>query len=165
MIVRNVKELKNHLNKILIDAMDKVGETALKHMIDYVDKEMQRRVSFQSGLYDRTYQYLQSIKKISANYNPSNGYVEVIIGYFSDDIQPYIQYPDTGLWNKHADIYGNSMADFIPLFLEEGTSTLGNKNFYAHEPVEGLVNLEEWVELNFRNELKKELNKLGIRTK
>ena len=43
---------------------------------------------------------------------------------------------------------------------------MGTDNpYYSHEPVGGIINLKEWVEDNFRYELKKELNKLGIKTK
>jgi len=159
-IVRNKKELQDYLNNKLIKAMDKVGDTALKHMKDFVDQQMQERVSNQSGLYDRTYEYLLSIEKIKA-YLDSDGSVKVIIHYNTDNIQPYIILPTTGLWNKHADFEGNSVANLIPLFLEMGT----DNPYYSHEPVGGIINLKEWVEDNFRYELKKELNKLGIKTK
>lgn len=159
-IVRNKKELQDYLNNKLIKAMDKVGDTALKHMKDFVDQQMQERVSNQSGLYDRTYEYLLSIEKIKA-YLDSDGFVKVIIHYNTDNIQPYIILPTTGLWNKHADFEGNSVANLIPLFLEMGT----DNPYYSHEPVGGIINLKEWVEDNFRYELKKELNKLGIKTK
>lgn len=159
-IVRNKKELQDYLNNKLIKAMDKVGDTALKHMKDFVDQQMQERVSNQSGLYDRTYEYLLSIEKIKA-YLDSDGSVKVIIHYNTDNIQSYIILPTTGLWNKHADFEGNSVANLIPLFLEMGT----DNPYYSHEPVGGIINLKEWVEDNFRYELKKELNKLGIKTK
>lgn len=158
--VRNKKELQDYLNNKLIKAMDKVGDTALKHMKDFVDQQMQERVSNQSGLYDRTYEYLLSIEKIKA-YLDSDGSVKVIIHYNTDNIQSYIILPTTGLWNKHADFEGNSVANLIPLFLEMGT----DNPYYSHEPVGGIINLKEWVEDNFRYELKKELNKLGIKTK
>lgn len=159
-IVRNKKELQDYLNNKLIKAMDKVGDTALKHMKYFVDQQMQERVSNQSGLYDRTYEYLLSIEKIKA-YLDSDGSVKVIIHYNTDNIQSYIILPTTGLWNKHADFEGNSVANLIPLFLEMGT----DNPYYSHEPVGGIINLKEWVEDNFRYELKKELNKLGIKTK
>ena len=159
-IVRNKKELQDYLNNKLIKAMDKVGDTALKHMKYFVDQQMQERVSNQSGLYDRTYEYLLSIEKIKA-YLDSDGSAKVIIHYNTDNIQSYIILPTTGLWNKHADFEGNSVANLIPLFLEMGT----DNPYYSHEPVGGIINLKEWVEDNFRYELKKELNKLGIKTK
>jgi len=159
--VRNKKELQAYLNDKLIKAMDRVGNTALQHMKTFVDKQMQERVSNQSGLYDRTYEYLESIEKINAKLDKITGVVSLIIHYNTDNIQPYIILPTTGLWNKHADFDGNSTANLIPLFLEEGT----NNPYYSHEPVGGIINLKEWVEDNFRYELKKELNKLGIKTK
>lgn len=159
--VRNKKELQNYLNNKLIQAMDRVGETALQHMKTFVDKQMQERVSEQSGLYDRTYEYLQSIEKINAKLDKITGVISVVIYYNTDNIHPYIILPTDGLWNKHADFDGNSIAEFIPLWLEEGT----NNPYYSHKPVGGIINLKEWVEDNFRYELKKELNKLGIKTK
>lgn len=159
--VRNKKELQNYLNDKLIKAMDRVGETALKHMKTFVDKQMQERVSEQSGLYDRTYEYLQSIEKINAKLDKTTGIVSVAIHYNTDKIHPYIIMDETGLWNKHADFEGNSVANLIPLFLEMGT----DNPYYSHKPVGGIINLKEWVEDNFRYELKKELNKLGIKTK
>ena len=118
-IVRNKKELQDYLNNKLIKAMDKVGDTALKHMKYFVDQQMQERVSNQSGLYDRTYEYLLSIEKIKA-YLDSDGSVKVIIHYNTDNIQSYIILPTTGLWNKHADFEGNSVANLIPLFFRNG---------------------------------------------
>jgi hypothetical protein len=158
---RNIKELKNHLNTILINAMDKVGDTALEHMKKHVSDKMQDRVSNQSGLYDRTYEYLLSIEKIKAHLTLS-GAVEVIIHYNTDGINPYIIMNSSGLWNKHADFNGNDVSSLIPLFLEEGTP---NNPYYEHEPVGGIANLEEWAKKYFKSELKKELKKLGINTK
>ena len=161
-IVRSKKELQVFLNDKLIKAMNKVGETALKHMVEYVDKKMQERVSDQSGLYDRTYEYLQSIEKINAKLDNLTGVVSVVIHYNTDKIHPYIIMDETGLWNKHADMDGNSVANLIPLFLEMGTE---NNPYYEHEPVGGIIDLKKWVEDNFRKELKTELNKIGIKTK
>ena len=160
-IVRNKKELQNFLNDKLIKAMNKVGETALDHMKKHVDKKMQERVSDQSGLYDRTYEYMLSIEKINARLK-SDGVVEVIIHYNSENINPYIIMDSTGLWNKHADMNGIDQSQFIALWMDEGTE---NNPYYEHAPVGGIANLEEWVRTDFRKELKVELNKLGIKTK
>ena len=161
-IVRNKKELQNYLNEKLIIAMNRVGETALKHMKEFVDKQMQERVSYQSGLYDRTYEYLQSIEKINAKLDKLTGVVSVVIYYNTDKIHPYIIMDETGLWNKHADMDGNSVANLIPLFLEMGTE---NNPYYEHTPVGGIANLEDWAKDYFKDELAKELRRIGIKTK
>lgn len=161
-IVRSKKELQDYLNEKLIKAMNKVGDTALQHMKTFVDKQMQDRVSDQSGLYDRTYEYLKSIEKINAKLDKLTGVVRVVIHYNTDKISPYIIMDETGLWNKHADMDGKSVSNLIPLFLEFGTE---NNPYYEHTPVGGIANLEDWAKDYFKNELVKELKRLGIKTK
>ncbi len=165
-IVRNNKELKDKLNKILIDAMNKVGETALKEMQKYVIERLGDDMT--NEFYRQTDQFFQSIQRISARLN-SKGTVETIIYYNTDVIKPYIVDVNPPVkseqdWNWHADIYGNDISELLPYWIDV-TGTHGD-SFYDREPIGGLKYIrEEWVTKYFRNELKKELKKMGIKTK
>lgn len=168
---KSLKELKNYLNEQLIIAMDNVGEKAKQYMYDYIERKLKET---EPKVYERTWEYLNSIDRIKAHMN-SDGSIETIIYYNTDKIIPYLpsgvfnnwtgyEMDSKMSWGQHTDIYGNSVAEILPLWMEEGTRDI-NGNFYPRDGLHGIVNLKEWVERNFRNELKKELNKLGIPTK
>lgn len=168
---KSIKELTDYLNNCLIKAMDGVGEKARQHMYDYIEIKLKET---EPKVYERTWEYLNSIDRIKAHIKP-DGSIETIIYYNTDKINPYLpsgvfnnwtgyEMDVSQNWGWHTDIYGNSKVDVIPLWMELGTDPV-NGNFYPREGLHGIVNLKEWVERNFRNELKKELNRLGIQTK
>jgi hypothetical protein len=168
---KSISELNDYINQQLIQAMDGVGEKALKHMKDYVKKRFEET---EPKIYIRTYKYLNSIDRIKAHMN-SDGSIETIIYYNTDKIIPYLSSGvfndwtgysmDNGMtWGQHTDIYGNSVAEILPLWMEEGTEAI-NGNFYPREGLGGIINLKEWVQDNFRKVLAIELRKQGIQTK
>ena len=168
---KSIKEVQDYLNQKLIIAMDAVGEKALKHMKDYVKNKFEET---EPKVYIRTYEYLNSIDRIKAHMN-SDGSIETIIYYNMDKITPYLPSGvfndwtgytmDNGMsWGQHTDIYGNSVAEILPLWMEEGTEAR-NGNFYPREGIGGIVDLKEWVERNFRNELKAELKRQKLNVK
>jgi len=154
---KSITELNNYLNQKLIQAMDKVGKTAKQHMFDYVKEEMENRPE-DKEVYERTWEYLNSIDKTIAEFK--NGVIEVMIYYNTDKINPYII--TEKFFNAHMSLDEIDYSNLIPLWMEKGTE--GNP-YHNQEPVGGFIDLRKWVESNFRNELKKELKKLGIATK
>lgn len=167
----SLKELQDYLNKKLIIAMENVGETALKHMKNYVKGKLEEN---EPEVYERTWEYLESIDRIKAH-SKSDGSIETIIYYNTDKIHPYLpsgvfndwtgyEMSSNQNWGWHTDIYGNDKSSVIPLWMEIGTEDR-NGNFYPREGIGGIIDLKKWVEKNFRNELKRELNRLGISTK
>lgn len=157
---KNIKELEKYLNKKLQQAMDEVGETAWKHMYDYVADEMDSRPENEE-VYKRTWEYLNSIDKTTPEIK--NGTVTVKIFYNTDKIDPYIYVNKP--FNAHADFDMVDVSSAIPLWMDYGnydrTTGLPNK-IHEHEPVGGIINLEDWVKKNFVTELKRELIRLGI---
>ena len=153
---KNLADLNKYINTKLIQSMDKVGETAKQHMYDYVKKEMESRPE-DKLVYERTWEYLNSISRTKATY--VYGAIVVFIEYNTDKIHPYIT--TDGTFNQHADLWNEDTSDFIPLWLEFGT----DNDIHSHKPVGGLIDLEKWVKLNFKKELMNELRKLGIQTK
>lgn len=168
---KSIQELKDYLNERLIKAMDGVGEKALKYMYDYIKKELEKT---EPRVYERTWEYLNSIDRIKAHMN-SDGSIETIIYYNTDKITPYLpksvfndwtgyEMESNMTWGQHTDIYGNSIVEVLPLWMEEGTRNI-NGNFYPRDGLHGIVNLKEWVEKNFKKQLAIELRKQGIQTK
>jgi len=163
---KSMKELADEINKRLIKAMDKVGETALREMIEHVQSKLGDDDS--NKFYKQTGEFLESIQRISAELK-SDGSVQTVIYYNTDEIKPYLvgvnpPVDSSQTWNWHADIYGSDISELLPYWLDV-TGTHGN-SFYDREPIGGLKYLrEEWVSKYFRNELKKELKKQGIQTK
>lgn len=159
---KNIDEMKKGINRVITEAMDKVGETALGKMIKYVEEEM--RDESDNELYVRTNQFLHSISKLDAKLN-IDGSITTFIFYDTDKIEPFtIANPPVisdQTWGWHADFSGQSTADLIPLWLDI-TGTPDNP-YYQHKPIKGLDYLEEWVKKNLQNELKKELKKLGLK--
>lgn len=160
---KSIKELTDYLNEKIRQAMDEVGETAWRHMYDYVADEMNSRPE-NEDVYKRTWEYLNSIDKITAEIK--NGEVVVEIFYNTDKIDPYIYLNKP--FNAHADLSMNDVSSAIPLWMDYGNynrSTGLPNRIHEHEPVGGIINLKEWVEKNLRKELKVELRKQGIQTK
>lgn len=164
---KSIQELTDYLNNKLIKAMDRVGETALKEMKQYVEERLGDDST--NEFYRQTGEYLNSIQRISAKLNHVDGSIETKIFYNTKDITPYIVGVNNPVeseqnWNWHADIYGNSINELLPYWLDV-TGTHGD-SFYDREPIGALKYMrEEWITKYFRNELKKELKKLGINTK
>jgi len=61
---KSMKELADEINKRLIKAMDKVGETALREMIEHVQSKLGDDDS--NKFYKQTGEFLESIQRISA---------------------------------------------------------------------------------------------------
>ena len=163
---KSIKDLTDYINNRLIKAMDKVGETALKEMKRLVEEGLND--NSENKFYKQTGEYLNSIQRISAKLK-SDGVVETKIYYNTDDMNVYIQdinppFDSSQSWNWHADIYGEDIRELLPYWIDV-TGTHGD-SFYDREPIGALKYMnEEWVTKYFRNELKKELKKLGINTK
>lgn len=155
---RTIKEITDYLDKEIKKAMDKVGQDAWQHMYDYVEEEMNSRP--ESEVYRRTGEYLNSISKTKAEL--INGNIEVKIYYNTDLIKPHITHD--GTLYQHADDWGRDVSQFIPLWMETGTEYLTSDGFRSHEPVGGIINLEDWVKKNIKLRLKLELKQVGINT-
>lgn len=158
---RNLNDYFNYVNNRLIKAMNNVGETAKQHMYDYVKNEMESRPE-NEDVYKRTWEYLNSISRIEATLAP-DGSIETMIYYNTDLIEPHIT--TDGTLYAHMDDWGRDVSDMIPLWMETGESYLTSNGTRHHKPVGGIIDLEKWVKLNFKRELKKELNKLKITCK
>lgn len=168
---KSIQELTDYLNQKLLKAMDGVGEKALKHMYNYIKSKLEET---EPKVYERTWEYLNSIDRIKAHMN-SDGSIETIIYYNTDKITPYLpsgvfndwtgyEMDSKMTWGQHTDIYGNDKSTVIPMWMELGTDPV-NGNFYPREGLHGIVNLKQWVEDNFRKQLAIELRKQGIQTK
>ena len=163
---KSIKELTDYLNEKLVKAMDGVGEKALKHMKNYVKKEFEKT---QPKVYERTYEYLESIDRFEA-WIHSDGSIRTEIYYNADLINPYLASEDFGRgteyasgqnWNWHMSFEKESVSEFIPLWLDYGTSN----PYYSHKGIGGIIDLRKWVQDNFRRQLQIELRKQGIQTK
>jgi len=163
---KSMKELTDYLNNCLVKAMDGVGEKALKHMKDYVKKEFEKT---QPEIYERTYEYLNSIDRFEA-WIHSDGSIRTEIYYNADLINPYLASEDFGRgteyassqdWNWHMSFDKEDVTEFIPLWLDYGTSN----PYYSHNGIGGIIDLRKWVQNNFRRQLQIELRKQGIQTK
>lgn len=161
-----MQELTNYLNEKLIKAMNGVGKTALKHMKNYVEKELKSR---EPKIYERTWEYLNSIDRFEA-WIHSDGSVRTEIYYNADLINPYLASEDFGRgieyasgqdWNWHMSFDKEDTSEYIPLWLEYGT----NNPYYSHDGIGGIIDLKKWAEDNFRKQLAIELRKQGIQTK
>ena len=159
---RNIEDMKKSLNKHLVKAMDKVGKIALEKMIAYVEEEMGNGLDYE--LYVRTNQFLKSISRLDAKSN-MDGSITTYIFYDTDKISPFtIDNPPVNSsqnWGWHTSFSGKDVSDIIPLWMDI-TGTEGNP-YYQHKPIKGLDYLEEWVKKNLKNELSRELKKIGLK--
>ncbi len=158
---RKLSDYYKYITNELIKVMDIVGEKARNHMYDYVKKEMESRPE-NEDVYKRTWEYLNSIDRISATLAP-DGSIETMIYYNTDLIEPHIT--TDGTLYAHADDWGRDVSDMIPLWMETGVSYITSNGYRSHKPVGGIIDLEKWVKLNFKKELIKELKKKGIACK
>jgi hypothetical protein len=119
---RSLDSLFNYINKNIQTKLPQLTQQIEQTIKDYI---MERHYSWQPSDYSHTYQYVNSLT-VSKIRESSDGY-EVELYFDTSKIQP-LPHDEDRRWNKHMDMYGNPVNEFIPLWLEEGT----NNPYYSH---------------------------------
>lgn len=147
------KDLDGYLRSRINDAVmscAKIAEIKLKDDImsklynEYNPKE-----------YQRTYDFLESVslKPIVGKKNTIN----VMIYYDTSKIIPNFVEDN---WNQHEDIWGIDVHEFIPLWLEFGTKN----SLWDREGIYAMEGLEIYLRDRYKDMLKKELERKGLKT-
>lgn len=120
---KSLDSLFNYINKNIKSVIPQLAQQIEETIKQYI---LERQYSWTPSDYSRTYQYINSLT-ISKIQESSDG-IAVELYFDTSKITP-MPHDDDRTWNKHMDMYGNPVNEFIPLWLEEGTP--GNP-YYSH---------------------------------
>lgn len=168
MTFKNLDEYFKYVKKQIKSVLEQIAEEVRKELYDTVNDNLYK--TYNPKQYQRTYELLNSISKTEIKEN-SDGEYYVVIYYDTDKILAYPSLSNlTGdkneygsLWGQHADFYGNDVSEYIPLWIEHGTS--GVNNPYHRKGIYAIDEVKEWIEKEFNNRFKKKLLARGIKVK
>lgn len=148
--------LFNYIGKNIKQPLQQIAQEIEQEMKDYI---MREKYNWTTEDYVRTYDYINSIT-ISPILNSRHG-VDVEIYFDSNKITPS-NAPQGSTWNRHKDIYGNSVNEQIPFWIEEGN---GDSPYYQYEGIHVIKNTVEDLERNgvHINKLIQLLNSKGFK--
>ncbi len=149
----STQDLQKHIQQITLTKIKSYLMNIVANVLkDYVN-ELVYEANDPSD-YERTYELLNSIT-ISDFKKVGNTY-KIKVFFDNDKINTYIT--NDGEWNKHADIYGNSVADELPYYLEYGTNgSLHDKKpaRFTQKTYEYFINTNRHI-IELKNRLKQQ---------
>lgn len=160
----NIKGIEKCTEQIIVKILDKIASQVKDELYKLVKERLYD--AWTPSMYQRTNELLDSISKTEV-YKEGNKYC-VKIFYDTDKI---ISYPSLSnltdnkneygsTWGQHADFYGNDTSEYIPLWIEKGTSGINNP--FHRKGINSIENLKEWLEDNFTELFSKKLKEYGI---
>lgn len=150
---KNNKQLIKFMEKKLKAALDEVSDVALEKLRYHVENRLYD--AWTPEMYSRTGELLKSISKTKVT--KVYGYYVVKIYYDTNKIHPYVS--DDARWNKHADIYGENVSEYIPLWAEYGT----DNSLHNHDGIHAIEDTFEWISKEYNRMFKEILKHKGIK--
>ncbi len=120
---KTVSSLQSHLKSSILEAIE---NKIVAICIDIVQKNIQEKVYDayipDGDSYDRTFDLINSVTV--GNLKIGTKYATFEIFMDTEKITPQIRngVHDYGGWNAHADMHSIDVSEYIPLWIEEGTS-------------------------------------------
>ena len=147
-----IKQIDVQLNRKLVVAMDKVGETVMKNLEDYIQKNWYD--AYSPTHYKRTYEFIRSITKTDAKF--INGVCTVEVYFDEDKIKA--NYTNDGTWNQHASIHGEVVSNAIVEWIEYGNNPNRKTTaIYSYDGIHMIDAMVSWLKFEYIKLLKKEL--------
>jgi len=143
----NYNSLFKYINNQLKFSIQEVGKLIKKEVENYIQTNLYD--AYTPEHYIRTMEYLRCITVSKVNSNPKGYVVEI---YF-DTSKIIPNFTDT-LYNQHMSMSGIPINEYLPLWLEEGTSAR-NGNLFPRKGIEAMKN-----EANIINNMGFHVNKL-----
>lgn len=150
---KSLKQFNVFAEKIIKNSLDEISSNVLEKLKYNVENRLYD--AWTPEMYSRTGELLKSISKTKVT--KVYGYYVVKIFYDTDKIHPYIT--DDNKWNKHADIYGENISEYIPLWIEYGTEN----SFYNHDGINAIHDTFEWISKEYNRMFKETLKYKGIK--
>lgn len=151
--------LQDYLVECLQIAVDNAAKDARLYLTQYIMDHWYSKYS--PKVYKRTFDFVGSASKTDTTVSGRNG-TSVICMLFFDTKKIRSVYYGPEYLNPHASFEGRSTAEYIPTWIENGAW------FYGRGKTEGLGSMEatiNYLEKNFPNMVKKELQKMGLNVK
>lgn len=120
---KTVSALQGHLKNSIVESIeDKLVKICIDVAQQYIQKNVyEAYIPTGEFSYDRTYDLLDAVTV--ANINVGTKYVTFEVFMDSSKINPQIRSSfDSNAWNAHADVTQIDVSEYIPLWIEEGTS-------------------------------------------
>lgn len=116
---KTISSLQVQLKNDILDSLrNKISEICMRVVKDYLLKNVYHSYIPQGDYsYDRTYELMDSVSV--GNFKLGYKYATFEIFMDTSKINPY---ETSGTdWNQHADVDGDDMSEYIPMWIEEGT--------------------------------------------
>ena len=127
---KTVGSLQNHLERDIVNSLEeKIFQVCQEVVEEYVYKLVYNGGNYVGNgenPYEHTMELFNSVTV--GNLKLGNKYATFDIFMDSEKIRPYVR--GDGEWNAHASVDPIDVAEYIPLWMEEGTSG----SLYDHEP-------------------------------
>lgn len=140
----NSKQIKRYMERIVKDGLEYCAwkaECMLRKLLeerlyDFYDPKM----------YERTYELLNSITH-SEVIPVGNGTYYVEIYYDTDKIRSYPREANgwTYKWGQHTSFSGEDVSDWIPLWIEKGTTS----KQYSYNGTKSMEDTKEWIKREY----------------
>ncbi len=164
-VFKDLNEYYKYLEFKTIAVLEEIGNETL----DELKLKLKSRLyDFAPKMYIRTGELMESLT--CTKVFKDNGFLCIKIFYDTDKIISYSSLSNLqgewtygSVWGQHTDIYGNDVSNYIPLWIEEGTSA-NNGNFFPRKGVNSISEEVEWLRNNFTKLFKEKLKKRGIFT-
>jgi hypothetical protein len=140
---KTISEVQIHLKTSITDAIqNQLTEMCIKVVQDYIRKNVYEAYTPNQESYDRTFELLNSVTV--GNINVGTKYATFEIYMDTEKIGAHIRsgVHEYGGWNAHADVFDLDMSEYIPMWVEEGTSG----SLWDREPAYYMY--DSWVDLS-----------------
>lgn len=114
-----ISDLQKHLKNSILEAFEhKVTQVVINTIRDNILKRVYFAYTPQGDFaYERTYELLDAIS--ITGFTAGTKHITLEISMDASKISSYVTAGYS--WNQHADIWGNDVSEYIPLWIEEGT--------------------------------------------
>lgn len=151
--IRRLSELDNILKSKLERAVEQCGKIAEIKLHNMVMDRLYN--SYNPIQYDRNHNFLDSITLVPIL--NKNG-ITVMLHYDTDKIHASMVKDN---WNRHMDVNGNDVSEYIPMWLEFGTEG----SLWDREGIYSMIEVEVYMISNYKRILYQELKKQGLNVK
>lgn len=125
-------------NDIFDNLRNRISEICIRVVKDNLLKKVYWNYVPQGDYsYDRTYELMDSVTV--GNFNIGYKYATFDVFMDTSKINPY--QTEGSSWNQHADVDGDDMSEYIPMWIEEGTTGGLWKRDGAHYMQESFIQL------------------------
>lgn len=140
---KTVSDLQGHLKNSIMDSIQtRLTKICIETVKRHYDKNVNQAYVPSTDSYDRTMELMNSVTVGNISMGYKYAYFEVFMD--TEKINPHIRtgVHSYGGWNAHADVFDLDVSEYIPMWVEEGTSG----SLHDREPAHYMY--DSWVELS-----------------